>query len=133
MKKFHLMKTLSYNIPLKENSCRLKKLFAPFNPIFGDPGDPDRFLFNVKGIRKTYLPLSMKEFPFIRNLMDSGSISKFIRSPFFKQNFSSVSQVFSLIKSTRLKYDFPIWAKPLKTLWLWIRLLLHTFKGVEST
>lgn len=93
----------------RENSKRLKKYFTPFNPIIGYPFDPDRFLFNVHGIRKTYLPSSMKNLPLIRELIKRKSLSSFIRSMYFKNNFHSASQVFLNLDAIRLRYDFPFW------------------------
>lgn len=94
---------------LSDNSGRLKKLFSSINPIYGDPDDPDRFLFNVKGIKKAFIPSPMKNIPFIQRLISSASLSKFIRSNFYKENFNSVSHLLSLLKEIRLKYDFFFW------------------------
>ncbi|MCH5242993.1 MAG: hypothetical protein J1F67_11365 [Muribaculaceae bacterium] len=92
-----------------ENSKRLKKFFSPINPLFGDPKDTRRFLFNVNGIKKAYLPLAMKAIPLIQQLMIAGSVSKFKRSHFFKSNFNSISAVHSSLNEYRLKYDLPFW------------------------
>lgn len=92
-----------------ENSRRLKRFFSDFNPLFGDPEDISRFFFNVKGLRKSYLPQPMDEIPLVKNLLKAGSLSKFIRSSFFKQNYTSVSQVFHQLHLYRLKFDFPYW------------------------
>lgn len=94
---------------LRENSKRLKKFLTPFNPILGDPDDPDRFLLNIRGIKKVYLPVKMKEIPFIKILISKGALSKFIRSQFFKDNFHSVAHFHKTFHSLRLKYDFPFW------------------------
>lgn len=94
---------------LKENSKRLKRFLSPFNPLLGDPRDPDRFLLNIRGIKKVYLPVSMKETPLIKTLISKGAISKFIRSHFFKDNFHSVAHFHKTFHSLRMKYDFPFW------------------------
>ena len=97
------------DVVLHENSKRLKKLFAPFNPLFGDSGDPDRFLFKVHGIRKASLPTAMQNLPFIKKLISCRSLSKFIRTSFYKDNFHSVSHLLSCLKHTRQRYDFLYW------------------------
>ncbi|MCH5233791.1 MAG: hypothetical protein J1E16_00720 [Muribaculaceae bacterium] len=94
---------------LHENSKRLKKFFALINPAFGDPQDPNRFLLSVNGMKKAYLPTSMKSIPLIQKLIDARSLSKFLRSRFFNSNFHSVSQLFATFKNIRLKYDFLYW------------------------
>ena len=94
---------------IRENSKRLKKYFTPFNPVLGYPLDPDRFLFNVPGLRKTYLPVSMKNLPLIHQLIKRKSLSSFIRSMYFKNNFRSVSQIFLKFDAIRLRHDFPFW------------------------
>lgn len=91
------------------NSKRLKKYFTPFNPILGYPLDPDRFLFNVNGLRKSYLPSSMKNVPLIQELIKHKSLSSFIRSIYFKNNFNSVSQLILKLDAIRLRFDFPYW------------------------
>ena len=93
----------------RENSRRLKKYFTPFNPLIGYPLDPDRFLFNVHGLRKTYLPVSMKNLPLIHELIKRKSLSSFIRSMYFKNNFRSVSRVLVKLDAIRLRHDFPFW------------------------
>ena len=98
-----------YNSFSRENSIRLKKYFTPFNPILGFPLDPDRFLFNVNGLRKTYLPSSMKNIPLIQELIKRKSLSSFIRSLYFKNNFNSVSQLHLKLEEIRLRHDFPFW------------------------
>lgn len=94
---------------LKENSKRLKRFLSPFDLLTGDPYDPDRFLLNVHGIKKIYLPSKMKAIPFIKILIAKGALSKFIRSQFFKDNFHSVAHFHKIFLTSRLKYDFPFW------------------------
>lgn len=92
-----------------ENSKRLKRLLSPFNPLLGDPQDPGRFLLDIRGIKKVYLPVRMKETPLIKILVAKGALSKFIRSQFFKDNFHSVAHFYKTFHALRLKYDFPFW------------------------
>lgn len=92
-----------------QNSKRLKSLFQNINPLFGDTLDPDRFLFNVKGLRKAWLPSPMKKLPLVKELMKYGSIAKFIRSPFFLNSKLSISNLHISLYNLRLKYDFLYW------------------------
>ena len=94
---------------LRLNSKNLKNFFAPINPYFGDPNDPHRILLNVKGIKKAFLPCAMANLPLLKKIFLAGSLSKFIRSNFFKQNFLSVSHLLSQLYELRLKYDFYFW------------------------
>ena len=94
---------------LSQNSKRLKKHFKNINPVFGDTDDPDRFPFFINGMKKAFLPLAMKNIPVISYLLKAKSISKFIRSDFFRNNFISVADLFTHINMLRLKYDFLFW------------------------
>ena len=94
---------------LSQNSKRLKSLFKNINPLFGDTLEPDRFLFNVKGFRKSWLPSAMKDLSLINALRKSGSIAKFKRSHFFRNSKLSISQVHISLYKLRLKYDFLFW------------------------
>lgn len=98
---------------LKENSNRLKKIHRPYDPIYGDPEDKDRFLFNIRGLKKVYLPVIMKTIPVINNLMKCKSLASFIRTPYFKQKFNSIASLFKFLESVRLKFDFPFWTAKL--------------------
>lgn len=91
------------------NSKYLKKAFAPFNPIFGDSSDPYRFLLNVKGIKKCWIPKAMCKIPLIDSLIKHKSLSAFLRSDFRNQNSLSSSIIFRSLLHWRLKYDFPFW------------------------
>ena len=96
-------------VPINQNSRLLKKHFRSFNPIFGDPYDANRFLFDVKGCNKAYLPTVLKKYPLISNLLKSGSIAKFNRSDYYRNNLHSISQAFSRLEYLRLRYDFLYW------------------------
>ena len=98
-----------YNSFTRENSKRLKNYFKPFNTLLGDPNDPDRFLFNVHGLPKIHLPSSMKNLPLIHELIKRKSLSAFIRSSYFFNNFRSVSHLHFELETVRLRYDFPFW------------------------
>ncbi|MCH5227945.1 MAG: hypothetical protein J1F16_09075, partial [Muribaculaceae bacterium] len=98
-----------HNSIIRENSKRLKRFLSPFDPILGEPNDPERFLLNIPGIKKIYLPLKMKEIPFIKILISKGTFPRFIRSQFFKDNFHSIAHFHTIFHSSRMKYDFPFW------------------------
>lgn len=94
---------------LNQNKQKLKNLLTPINCDYGDPSDPERFLFNVRGIKKAYLPLNMKDIPLIPHLIKAKSLSQFLRTSYYRQNFHSASQIFIRLKELRLKYDFLFW------------------------
>lgn len=94
---------------LKLNSLRLRKHVMPFNPLFGNPNDPHSFFLNISGIRKTYLPVAMKNEKLIKELTKHKSLASFIRSYYFKSVFGKVSTFFLSLKELRLKYDFFFW------------------------
>lgn len=94
---------------ISDNKKRLKKIFKPINPLFGDSQDPYRFPFFINGIKKAYLPIAMYKIPLIRKMVKAKSLSKFIRSSFFKHNFNSVAQLFDHFHNLRLKFDFMFW------------------------
>ena len=51
----------------------------------------------------------MKNLPLIHELIKCKSLSSFIRSMYFKNNFRSVSRVLVKLDAIRLRHDFPFW------------------------
>ena len=95
---------------LKRNKKLLKNYFSDYDPLLGDSCDNHRFLLNVRGLRKVYLPECLKSNPLIVQLVKSKSLSKFFRSQFFKTNYNCCSHFFLDFKQLRIKHDFPFWA-----------------------
>ena len=92
-----------------ENSIRLKALNHPFNPVDGDASSPTRFLLDVKGMRKVYLPVSMKNLPLVKDLIRFRSLHKFFQGSEFANSLHSHSGLFKEFDRLREVYDFPFW------------------------
>ena len=99
------MKILSPQELARENSKRLKSLFSHSLPYFSS----SRFLLKINGIKKIWLPSTMRQLPLIRKLIKYKSLSDFKRSLFFRQNFHSVSNFFLTLHNLRLRHDFLYW------------------------
>lgn len=93
---------------LAENSKRLAAIEAPYDPIGGNPRDPNRFHFNVRGL-ESWLPREMEREPIVRELMQDGSLDRYL---------ARIGGVNDLLreaalrkwKRLRARYDFPFWA-----------------------
>ena len=63
---------------LKENEKRLNAINAPYDPVRGNPRDPNRFRFKVDGIDELWLPVQMKGEPLVADLLRFGSLAKYL-------------------------------------------------------
>lgn len=88
---------------------RSKRVFRVYDPILGDPYSSHRFHFKLTGIKKVFLPVSMRNLPLFKELVNHKSLSSFFRSPYFTNNFSSPALFHKHLHKLRLEYDFPYW------------------------
>ena len=92
---------------LIEDNRRLAAINAPYNPLTGNPRDPNRFYFNVRGM-ESWIPLSMQHEPLVRELLEAGSLDAYVA----RRGASDVFRENVLREWTRLRcrHDFPFWA-----------------------
>lgn len=97
---------------LAENERRLKEINAPFNPVTGEGSVGERYLYTIKDfpLRRQWLPVEMKQEPFVKILEEVGSVEQFIKKklkmPVTEESFDMTVQMFTRI---RYKYDPAFW------------------------
>lgn len=101
------------NAIISENDSRNEILFAPFNPIsgLGSVGERCRILLSDFVLTEQWIPIEMMEIPFVRLLVEAGSISTFLKEHLrigpTEDDRAKVAEQFIRL---RYKYDFPFWA-----------------------
>lgn len=93
---------------LEENERRLAGINAPYDPVGGNPRDPNRFHFNVVGL-ESWIPRQMEREPMVRELLHDGSLDRYLAR---KGGVSDALREATLRRWRRLRsrYDFPFWA-----------------------
>lgn len=101
---------------LIENDNRLRNINAPFNPItgFGSVGERTRIEIPDFIIAEQWVPDSMLSVPLIKQIMQAGSISSFLKQ-FLNvvPTPDEISKVTRQIIRLRCRHDFPFWCATL--------------------
>lgn len=97
---------------LRENGRRRSFVFAQFNPITGEGSIGARVAFTVPGFPSAqYIPSQMMDEPYVRLLLEAGSVDALIRDclflPITDEAREKVVEEFIRI---RIRYDFAFWA-----------------------
>lgn len=94
---------------IRENERRLAIINKPYDPIAGNPADPNRFYFDVKGM-EAWLPKQMQGDPLVRDLIHCGSLSDYLLT--LKGTHAEEARRAVTDRFTRLRclHDFPFWA-----------------------
>lgn len=101
---------------LTENDRRNEQFYAHFNPVSGEGSVGERVKVSVSdfAIPVQWLPVDMLSVPFVRKLVDCGSIVKFLSDVLHvnpnDEDFHKVAEQFIRV---RYKFDFPFWAATL--------------------
>ena len=105
---------LNFDDILKENDKRNAQMFATFNPVTGEGSILERRHIIIEDfpIREQWIPKSMLNEPFVRNLVKAGSVSNFYgtlneESPLGSNEFDYIVKTFVRL---RCKYDFAFWS-----------------------
>lgn len=101
---------------LSENSRRLQRFSAPFDPISGQGSVGPRVRVDIPDfpIPVQFLPEDMLAVPLLQQVMKAGSIAAFIASlPSDQSAMLSPKSVTRTLIRLRYKYDFPFWAASL--------------------
>lgn len=96
-----------------ENKKRLDALFAPYDPLSGLGSPIDRFpiTYYVQKDKPltVWLPLSMKEEPIIKALIQTPDVSE-LAPTLFKGKKNPVELFFGTLTNIRFKHDFEFWS-----------------------
>lgn len=98
---------------LTENARRLAAIHAPYDPVAGDPYDPERVEYSVKGLQggKIWIPKAMLAEPLVRALEISESIDSYISDVLgMVPSDESRLLVERRFVRCRILHDFPYWA-----------------------
>ena len=95
---------------LAENDARLRVINARFDPISGEGSVGERTRVVIKGLSPSvmFLPVSMMDVPLVRQLVEAGSVDRFI-----KDIGASADDRDSIIEQfirVRIRHDFAFWA-----------------------
>lgn len=93
---------------LCENDRRLRRITAPYDPIAGNPRDPNRFHFPVIGL-ESWLPREMEREPLVRELLEAGSLDRYIARK-GTQGDALCAATLREWQRLRSRHDFPFWA-----------------------
>jgi len=104
---------------LKENDVRNGRMFGTFNPVTGEGSTfaDKRVQVNISDfpLQEQWLLPEMLDVPLVKKLIKAGSIEKFYKKEFPKNEYCD-SEKFKIIEQfTRIRnqYDFPFWAATL--------------------
>ena len=101
---------------IKENNRRNNIMHATFNPIsgFGSIGVRKRVVISDFVIKVQWLPIEMLNIPFVKKLVEEGSIHNFLCNVLnVEPNKLDISKVAQKLIRLRYLYDFPFWAASL--------------------
>lgn len=93
---------------LDENDKRNRKIRELFDPVSGEGSVGERFPFRIKGFNNDeplFLPLSMRDEPLVRKLLEAGSLAK--AAAFSDAGKLDLEERFERL---RMLHDFPFWA-----------------------
>lgn len=100
---------------LKENERRMKNICAPFNPITGEGSVGERFKYTIGDYPTPmqYLPVEMKNEPFVKKLKKAGSVARLVDEVNGKDGEFDSEEVFEKLVEQfvriRIRYDFAFW------------------------
>lgn len=107
------MKEEELNRLIEENDRRRAVMYAPFNPITGEGSIGDRFEAEIDDFpfKRQWLPVGLRENPFIQSLIKSGGISRFLKEE-MQCEASTENREAVIDRYIRLRslHDFAFWA-----------------------
>lgn len=98
---------------LQENVRRRAVVFASFNPVSGEGSIGERVSFSVDGfpIKVQYVPVEMLDAPYVRLLLQAGSVDALVRDfLFLPVTDEAREKVVEEFVRIRMRYDFAFWA-----------------------
>ena len=101
---------------LAENDRRNEVMFAKFDPVTGEGsiGERVRVCISDFAVPVQWLPIEMMDIPFVKKLVEAGSIDNFLSSVFHVEpNPTDHTKVSRTLIRLRFKHDFPFWTATL--------------------
>lgn len=101
---------------LAENDRRNEVMFAKFDPITGEGSIGERVRVSISdfAVPVQWLPIEMMDIPFVKQLVEAGSIDEFLASVLHvKPNPTDHVKVSRMLIRLRFKHDFPFWTATL--------------------
>lgn len=101
---------------LAENDRRNEIMFAKFDPITGEGSIGERVQVSIAdfAIPVQWLPAEMMDIPFVKKLVDAGSIDNFLSTVLeVEPNENDHIKVSRTLIRLRFKHDFPFWTATL--------------------
>lgn len=97
---------------LKENEARIQRINTKFNPITGEGSTGERFLLTIDDfpIRHQWLPVTMRDIPLVKQLMQCGTIRQFLIELTGQATFTDRQKVIEQFTRVRFRHDFAFWA-----------------------
>ncbi len=98
---------------LLENSRRQKALNLPYDPVTGDPSDPDRRELHIPGLDppRVWIPRAMRSDPLVASLLRAGSVDGYIDAEMHATPCALLrEEVNRRFTRLRILHDFPFWA-----------------------
>lgn len=107
-------KEISLTELLREDTRRMDKMKAPFNPLTGEGSVGARVHIYVEGLtpEHQWIPEEMMEIPMVKHLVSSGSLREFLRftGAGDEEGEDSLEGARDWWVRLRCRYDFPFWA-----------------------
>lgn len=101
---------------IAENDRRNDVMFAKFDPVTGEGsiGDRVRVCISDFAVPVQYLPVEMMSIPFVKMLVEAGSIKAFLADKLqVTPSAGDYTKVSRTLIRLRFKHDFPFWAATL--------------------
>lgn len=95
---------------LEENARRHSSINAVFNPISGEGAGGERMMLDVEGLPTQFLPKSMWEEPFVREIRKAGGMHGFLSLNGFPDTPQSRELLAEKFVRIRIRHDFCFWA-----------------------
>ena len=102
--------TISVEAVLAENARRLAAVNAPYDPVAGNPRDPNRFRLSLPGLPDMWLPVQMRAEPMVGALEKAGSLRGYLDAMGRPVNEESCRVALDELSRLRCRHDFPFWA-----------------------
>lgn len=97
-----------------ENRRRKNVLFAEYNPLLGIGSPVDRFALKLNNDTCIYLPVKMKDIPWIARFIGGSNLQKILKNHYPDdsegETQDKMNHILYEISKERIKYDFEFWA-----------------------
>lgn len=97
---------------IAENEQRNAAIRAKFNPVTGEGSIGEMVKIEISDfpIRVQYIPKRMMRVPLVRQLVEAGSVKKFLKELGSEATEGNIQKVIEQFVRIRCRHDFPFWA-----------------------